>query len=214
MAAGGGSLCDTSILKIENSGWYTDVAGKMWVVGELSNISSSDRLLPQLCISIRSPAGEHIERRYAGPLLLRAGERVTFSTLIENPPPGEDFSLSFAAISQPADTDSALLATVYRDLKVTASVRPNPDDKEADVYGIVTNIGGLTANNIFVVVGLYNAQGALVGVAKGKVSSLETLDPGATLTFTLASSQLSQSTTTFSTTLFVEGQISKETNSQ
>ncbi len=212
VAAGASSLCDTSTLKIDNSGWYTDVAGKMWVVGELSNTSGADRLLPQVCISIRSAAGERIERRYAGPLILKAGERVAFSTIIESPPPGEDFSVSLAAISQPADTDRTLVSTIYRDFNASVSVRPGPDDKDANIYGVLTNIGGLPASNIFVAVGLYDPQGALVGVAKNKVSSLETLDPGATLTFTLVSSQLSQITTTFSTRIFVEGQISEGDN--
>jgi hypothetical protein len=211
VAAGAPSLCDTSILKVDNSGWYTDVAGKMWVVGELSNTSGTDRLLPQICVSIRTATGERTERRYAGPILLKAGEGVSFSAIIENPP-DDDFSVGFAAASQPADGVSSLVATLYRDFNASVSVRMSPGDKDADIHGILTNTGGLPASNIFVAVGLYDKEGALVGVAKGKVSSLDILDPGSTLTFTLVSSQLSQNTTSFTTRIFVEGQITEGSN--
>ncbi len=214
IATGAPSLCETSTLKIDNTGWYTDVAGKMWVLGEVMNTSANDRLLPQICVTIHTATGERVERRYAGPLLLKAGEKVSFSALIENLPTDREFTLSFAAASLPADANSSLAATVYRDFSASASVLPSPRDKDADIRGALTNTGGLPASNIFVVVGLYNSQGALVGVAKGKASSLDILDPGATLTFTLVSSQLSQNTTSLSTRIFVEGQTAEEGNRQ
>lgn len=211
-AAGTPSLCDTSTLKVDNSGWYTDVAGKIWVVGELVNTSGTDRLLPQICVSMRSATGERTERRYAGPIVLRAGESVTFYTLVDNPPAAKDFSLSLAATSLPAERNRALIATIYRDFNASASVRLSPGDKDANIHGILTNTGGLPASNIFVAVGLYNKQGALVGVARGKVSSLDILDPGATLTFTLVSSQLSQTMTSLIPRIFVEGQTVEGSN--
>ncbi len=212
--AGAPSQCGTSILKIDNTGWYTDVAGKMWVLGEVMNTSANDRLLPQICVTIHTATSERVERRYAGPLLLKAGEKVSFSALIENPPTDREFTLSFAAASLPADANSSLAATVYRDFSAFASVLPNPRNKDADIRGALTNTGGLPVSNIFVVVGLYDSQGALIGVAKGKASSLDILDPGATLTFTLVSSQLRQNTTSMSTRIFVEGQTAEEGNRQ
>ncbi|MGQ9815021.1 MAG: FxLYD domain-containing protein [Candidatus Roseilinea sp.] len=211
-AAGAPKSCDTAALKINNGQWYTDTAGRMWVFGELSNTSGTDRLLPQICISIRTASSERIERRYAGPILLRAGEAVAFSAIVESAPVHEDFSLSFAATSLPIDRNQDLIAIVYRDFNVSASIRLSPGDKDADIHGILTNTGGLPASNIFVAVGLYDKQGTLVGVAKGKVSSLDILEPGATLTFTLVSSQLSENTTNLSTRIFVEGQTIEGSN--
>lgn len=211
-AAGALRSCDTAALKIHNSQWYTDIAGKVRVFGELSNASGTDILLPQICISIRTASSERIERRYAGPILLRAGEAVAFSAIVESAPAHEDFSLSFAATSLPTDRNQDLIAIVYRDFNVSATIQLSPDDKDADIHGILTNTGGLPANNIFVAVGLYDKQGALVGVARGKVSSLEILDPGARLTFTLVSSQLSQITRSLEARIFVEGQIVEESN--
>lgn len=210
--AGAASSCDTSILKIANSAWHTDVAGKMWVVGELSNTSGTDQLLPQICVSIRTATGERTERRYAGPILLKAGEGVSFSAIIDSPPANEEFSLSFATISWPADADAKLSAIIYRDFSVSARVTMSPGDNKADIHGILTNTGGLPASNIFVAVGLYDKEDALVGVAKGKVSSLDILDPGGILTFTLVSSQLKENTTSFTTRIFVEGQITESSN--
>lgn len=183
----------------------------MWVVGELVNTSESDRLLPQICVSIRSAAGERTERRYAGPLVLRAGEKVAFSTML-NSPPDDEFSVSLSAASRPANSAASLVATVYRDFSATASVTVNPQSKDADVHGLLTNTGGLPASNIFVAVGLYDREGALVGVAKGKVISLDILDPGGTLTFTLTTNQLSRNTTGLSPRIFVEGQITEGGN--
>lgn len=210
-SGGSAASCGVSLLQVSGERWYTDVAGKLWVVGELTNTSGSDHLLPQVCVSIHSATGERAERRYAGPLLLRAGEKVTFSTMLDGPA-DDDFSVSLSAAGRPVNSASGVVATIYRDFSATASVMVNPQGKDASIHGMLTNTGGLPASNIFVAVGLYDTDGALVGVARGKVSSLDILDPGGTLTFTLASSQLSRATTRFTTHIFVEGQIAESSN--
>ena len=203
-------LCDNAEMRVASSVSYTDDAGKMWVVGELINTSQADMLLPRICINIRSASGERTEQRFAGPILIKASERIGFWALIENAPTGGNVNVSFTADAEPVYTRADFARTVSRDFDVTASAAlAQHEGKIALVTGIVTNTGPSPVTNVFVSVGLYNEQDVLVGVGEGKVTGLEALDPGGSIHFAMASSRLRQSLLGFKLRVLAEAQIAE-----
>ena len=204
------TICSNPDLQIDSTATYFDGAGKMWVVGELLNTSDSDVLLPRICINVRADSGERTEQRYAGPILLKATERVGFHAVIDNPPTGGKVNVSFTADGQWADMNASFARTVYREFDVNASASlEQPDSNVARVTGVLTNTGSLAVTNIFVSVALYNAQNELVGVGEGKVTNIEALAPGDALQFAVTSSHLRQPATGLKLRVLAEGQVAE-----
>jgi hypothetical protein len=54
----------------------------------------------------------------------------------------------------------------------------------------VTNTGSLPARSVYVSVGLYSSENALVGVAEGSITGLDGLEPGERITFTLLTNRV------------------------
>ncbi|MCS7060002.1 MAG: FxLYD domain-containing protein, partial [Anaerolineae bacterium] len=164
---------------------------------------------PQICAVIQAESGRKIERRYAGPLLLRPNESVAFSVIFEPPMASEAFSVEFAAAKPTALNRDTLAGMVYRDFNISTSITPDKSRRQVDVHGLLENSGALPAGDIFVAIGLYDAQGNLIGVAKDKFKTGDILAPGETLTFTLPSSQLTRIPSDIKMRVFAEGQIDR-----
>jgi hypothetical protein len=200
--------CDTSSMRVLNYTVTREAGNHLRVIGELQNGSSEDLILAAVCINFIGRDRVFVERRYAGPLLVKGHEVVPFRTVIDNPSNGDDIRITVSTTAQSGRSEPNLVASTYRELQVgqvVPSVRL--DQALLIINGIVTNTGSYAVNNIYVSVGLYDDDHKLLDVADGKVTTLVTLlpDEAMSFTFTMTNSIVALSRVTVQS--FAEGLV-------
>jgi len=198
--------CASHTLAISDRINYTDRQGRLWMIGNLTNTSGEDLLLARICIAYNTESTTRTEEHYAGLLVLRSQEQTPFRIMLEGLPADGHNTILLSADAQPARDNPEMLQSVYRDLQVsdiTTGIRAGTGAIE--VRGVITNTGQQATGSVYVSVGLYNANNALVGVAEGNITGLETIEPGESRPFTILTNRIVSPVTDLRAQAIAEG---------
>ncbi len=186
-----GSICAGRLaLSLSQARLYADATGRWWLIGEVQNtlapradyadvvlLTQADAQAPQQVERLFLSSSLPLRRSVPFRLLLRKTQ-ITERSLVKAAVCLSDQTLNSAAHEE---RYYAFMTKVHM-LHLAGGV--------VQVSGEVRNSGEQSANEVYVVVGLYDARRQLAGVAEALVTDLVPIAPGETYTFTATTNRL------------------------
>jgi LysM repeat protein len=156
-------------LKIEGLAFYRTPVDTLWCLGEVVNVSGRPAEEIQVQVSLHDEQGRLLAsgRAFAELHVLAAGERAPFAILFTAPP--SDFAQYQALVA--GGVPSTHLGPRYPDLAITDHWGGWLDDNNYQVRGEVRNTGQVEAQQVALVVTLYDAQGHVVAARTVEIAA-------------------------------------------
>lgn len=160
---------------LDHVSFYTATTGTLYVLGEVASTGTTPYEDVLLTVRLLAASGEEVAST-TWPLeapVLEPGERLPVLLIVGTPPAWNTYSASVAA--RPADEGYA--ARRHRNLEAENVRGDIPDLGAYRLVGEVVNSGDKVAANIFVLAGVYDEAGRVVGVQRADVRP-NRLEPG------------------------------------
>lgn len=172
---------------------YQDNNNRWWMIGQVQNTLTEDMSFTSLCIHMESPSQDEYEV-WLLDTTVRASEIAPFRALINSPHVSNKtrFKVTAHAADPSITMNVGSDALGYREMK-SSGVQVTQGQAGLQFNGKLTNTGKISANNIRVVIAIFDKANQLIGVADGSVPELvevESLKPGAEVGFTASTSYL------------------------
>ena len=148
-------------LRIQGLAFHRTLTGSLWCLGEVVNVSGEPAEEVQVEVSLHDDQGQLLAAGAAFTELhiLAAGDRAPFAILFPAPP--SSFAQYQARIV--SGVPHTHLGPRYQDLKVTEDWGGWVDENNYQVQGKVQNVGKADAEQVVVVVTLYDEKNHVVG---------------------------------------------------
>lgn len=186
-----GSICAGRLaLSLSQARLYADTAGRWWLIGEAHNtlVPRADYVDVVILTQGEAQTPQHVERLFlSSSLPLR--RPVPFRLLLRKTQVTERSLVRVAACLSDQALNGAAHETRYYAFVTTVRAFQSAGGT-VQVSGEVRNSGEQSANEVYVVVGLYDAQSQLAGVAETMVTDLVPIAPGETRPFTATTNRL------------------------
>jgi hypothetical protein len=185
--------CNSSEIKLTQAQLYSDRNNRWSLIASATNMRVDDYELVQVCITVQSKGNEkqHEETQFAG-ISVRGYETVPLRLLLNsNLDQIEHVTVAARPVAKVAADVEQLRAARNRRRFVFSLAR-----MEGDVYSPITVAGVLRNNepqpmvNVRLVIGLYDANDKLIGVADGLAADIAPLAPRSVAPFTATSNML------------------------
>ncbi len=160
---------------LDGVSFYTATTGTLYALGEVVNTGETTYEDVLITLRLLGTDSEEVTST-TWPLeapVLEPAERLPVLLIVGTPPPWNTYSASVAA--RPADDGYA--ARRHRNLQVENVRGDEPDLGAYRLVGEVVNGGDKAAVDVFVLAGVYDAGGRVVGVQRADVRP-NTLEPG------------------------------------
>ena len=185
--------CTGELLKVQNVSPYQDGNNHWWLIGQVSNQLAEDVPFATLCIQMEEPGQDNTEV-WLMDTTVRTNETAPFRALINSPHVSNKtrFKVTAHAVdpNMTLNVNNDLLS--YREIK-HSDIQVQQGQGGLQFTGKLTNIGKASANNIRIIIAIFDKANQLIGVADGNapaLSDVEPLDPGAAVDFTASTSHI------------------------
>ena len=185
--------CAGESLMVQNISPYRDGNNHWWLIGQVQNFMTEDVPFATLCIQMEEP-GQSSTEPWLLDTTLRAGETAPFRALINSRHVSNKTRFKVTAhAADPGMTlniNSDLLS--YREIR-HSDIQVRPAQEGLQFTGQLTNVGKVSANNIRVIIAIFDKSNRLIGVADGNAPTLSDVDPlkpGAAVEFTASTSHI------------------------
>lgn len=186
------SACAGSVIKLTQAQLYSDPNNRWSLIAEATNMRVDNFEIVMVCITVEKKDGSQVnEQQFIG-AGLRSYETLPFRLLLQNK---LDQAERVTIAAQPfADTPANALpaSAAQRRRNFVYSVAA----WNAVVYSPLRIVGKLRNNepqpmmNVRLIIGLYDSQGKLIGVADGMAADVAPLAPGSVVPFTATTNML------------------------
>lgn len=185
--------CSGSEIKIEQAQLYSDHNQRWSLIAEATNMRVDDYEIVQVCITLQNKGSDKPieETQYIG-AGLRGYETAPFRVLLNsNLDQAERVTVAVMPASvAPANLEQSRIMRSRRNFVYSiAGINGN-------VFAPMRVVGRLRSRelqamtNVRLIIGMYDRDGKLIGVANGRVDDLAPLEPGAVAPFTATSNML------------------------
>ena len=156
-------------VRVQGLAFHWTPVGTLWGMGEVINLSGRPAEEVQVQVSLHNAQGELLASGAAFTQLdiLAGGGRAPFAILFDAPP------TSFAQYQTRvlSGVPSTHLGPRYDELELVEDWGGWLDDNNYQVRGVVQNAGQSDAEQVFVIVTLYNEEGHVVGARTHEISA-------------------------------------------
>ena len=156
-------------LQIQGLGFYWTPVGSLWCLGELANLSGDPAEEVQVQVSLHDEQGQLLASGAAFTHLdiMAGGGRAPFGILFTAPP------TSFAQYQTRvlSGVPSTHLGPRYPDLEIVENWGGWLDESNYQIRGKVHNIGEADAEQVAIVITLYNEEGHVVGARAVEIAA-------------------------------------------